>query len=262
MALEFVNDKEKVFFNGLDGNPVQDGIGKSERKSKSKVFIILLIMSAVIFAVIYANHAFMTSYKEGDILKIGKWPSENNGTAEPVEWVILDKDISGTAILITRYGIDSRPYGEKRKNTWEDSTIRQWLNEDFYGSAFDEDEKNAIILSKIKNEDSLWETEGGNDTEDRVFLFSFEEAGKYFKTDKDRQTKATQYTKGKGASAHGSGMVWWWLRTPGRNSYNAACVYSFGRMGDYGYGVHKKAGAVRPAMRISLKKLKNLQKNK
>ena len=43
------------------------------------------------------------------------------------------------------------------------------------------------------------------------------------------------------------GLVWWWLRSPGNNSKNAADVNSDGSVNENGNNVNNENGAVRPA---------------
>lgn len=44
---------------------------------------------------------------------------------------------------------------------------------------------------------------------------------------------------------------WWWLRSPGRQSYNAVLVNKGGRIYGYGYPVGIDDDAVRPVLQIS-----------
>ena len=217
------------------------------------VFAVLLLSFPLVKKLIYGG------FSTGDTVKFGQYPGEADGTPAPIEWIILKKK-GGTALLLSRYGIDSSVYNDEKKPvTWENSTLRQRLNSDFYTTAFSEEEKTAISEVGLDNEDSYWGTEGGNKTTDKVFLLSFKEAGQMLKTNKARQLKATPFAVSNGVAAHGSGLAWWWLRSPGRYSRNAACVYSTGRMGDYGYSVNSKSGAVRPAIIVKLRKLKKIR---
>jgi len=47
--------------------------------------------------------------------------------------------------------------------------------------------------------------------------------------------------------------VWWWLRSPGNNSNNAANVNNDGSVNDNGNNVDNTNGAVRPALPVYLK---------
>ena len=138
--------------------------------------------------------------------------------------------------------------------TWEECTLRSWLNEDFYQSAFSEEEQEWIALTQVINEDNpKYNTEGGNDTEDKVFLLSIAEANEYFADDEDRKVYATQYAKDNGAYVSvNTSASWWWLRSPGGDSGSAANVLDIGRVyagGDYVYFADY---VVRPALWITL----------
>ena len=100
---------------------------------------------------------------------------------QKIKWHILDyNESSGEALLLADTILDCQPYNETYVGvTWETSTIRKWLNSDedgFYNTAFTSDEQSAIIESDVVNEDNPeYETEGGNDTTDKVFLLSISE---------------------------------------------------------------------------------------
>ena len=69
--------------------------------------------------------------KVGDIITIGRYP-QNDDDPEPIEWIVLQKD-GKRAFLLSRYVLDAIPYEESHdKVTWEECTLRAWLNDDFY----------------------------------------------------------------------------------------------------------------------------------
>ena len=60
--------------------------------------------------------------------------------------------------------------------TWEESTVRAWLNEKFYNT-FTEEEKALIVKTHNVTPDSIeYGTDGGNDTYDYIYLLSVDEA--------------------------------------------------------------------------------------
>ena len=111
------------------------------------------------------------------------------------------------------------PYNEESAEvTWETSTLRKWLNETFYQRAFNAEEQQQIIT--VTNENRYNPTEGwpsgGNDTEDRIFLLSSDEAKRYFRDDRARKCYATAYAVTRGAGTDNPlGTSSWWLRSPG-----------------------------------------------
>lgn len=44
----------------------------------------------------------------------------------------------------------------------------------------------------------------------------------------------------------------WWLRSPGNSSHDAAGVYYYGWVFGYGYDVQEAAGGIRPALYLNL----------
>lgn len=192
----------------------------------------------------------------GDTIEFGRYEQDNdlsNG-AEAIEWLVLDVS-DGSALVTSRYGLDAKAYNEEWASvTWETSTIRAWLNGEFYESAFTEEETRLIALSEVKNADNPeYGTDGGNDTRDRVFLLSIGEAERYFADDDARRLKPTDYAVARGVWVNSdNGNAWWWLRSPGDNDGSAAVVDSYGSILDVGIYVSNIGSAVRPALRIKI----------
>ena len=139
-----------------------------------------------------------------------------------------------------------------KKNAYEishiDSTI--YMTKKFYNAAFTGEEKGIIQTSQLKNEDNLdYGTEGGKDTNDKVFLLSLDEAESYFPSNEARQRKPTAYAVKQGA--YNNGNCWWWLRSPGYESSLAADVNPVGSLDFYGGWVRNGYYAVLPSLRIN-----------
>ncbi|MDR3122071.1 MAG: DUF6273 domain-containing protein [Clostridiales bacterium] len=184
---------------------------------------------------------------------------QRNVTFGKYAWRVLDAQNS-MALLITEDIIEKRPYNKQdKKITWEESTLRQYLNGEFL-QTFSSAEQNQIIQVSNKNEDNQWfGTDGGNNTKDKVFLLSLAEAVKYFGDSgqlKDRPKEDSwqiddQFNNGRMAK-HGNNSPRCWLRSPGRDSYDAACVHSDGVLDLYGRIVDYEEGGVRPALWLNL----------
>ena len=124
-------------------------------------------------------------------LEKGEHVIYGNYQGEAIEWRVLDKK-GDEVLLISEYGLDAQPFDTsgKERVEWEDSTIRKWLNDDFYNSAFSEDEKANIVLSASegfeKNNESIHAMGGKpyahleRGTEDKLFLLSYTELVQYF----------------------------------------------------------------------------------
>ncbi len=224
----------------------------------------------------------MGSADTGDIILFGSYEQDNNFSngKEPIEWIVLSND--GEKILVlSKYALDCKPYNTNYKEiTWENCTLRNWLNDEFYNSAFTSTEMAIIIKSCIENNDnSEYGTDGGNDTYDNVFLLSmydmintgFGFSGDFNEYDVARRCAATEYAKAQGAflteqyydyyegkskpcaTADGEPTCWWWLRSPGYSAYYAVNVYAGGSISMDVHIVNIDNLAVRPALYISLK---------
>ena len=198
-----------------------------------------------------------TGIKKGMIIPFGSYPQNENGCRVPIEWLVLE--VKGNeALLISRYVLDCKKYHHELTDiNWENCDLRKWLNNDFIKSAFSEEEAKKIKVSELKNEDNPEEyrTRGGNNTKDRVFCLSIDEAEQYFSSDNDRQCQPTAYARKQGVGADNffifNDCCFWWLRSPGYDQFNAAYVYyTSGSLDLSGNLVNYEHGAVRPALRI------------
>ena len=165
--------------------------------------------------------------QEGDYIIFGNYEQdgdESNGP-EPIEWMILsNKD--GKMLLLSRYILDHQDYHDHQVMavTWENCKLRSWLNNDFFNKAFSKSEQNKIITAKLTNPDNpLDGTDGGNDTEDKIFCLSTDEVHTYFNFEDQEEIKQSlmaeptlyaqlQYVLT--IKDHAS----WWLRSPGRTA--------------------------------------------
>ena len=213
--------------------------------------------------------AMLTPVSAGSTVIFGRYEQDNNtkNGPEEIEWIVLDYDEKEhKALLLSRYGLVGKPYNIKRMDiTWESCTLRDWLNGEFLQSAFSAEEQAAILTTAVDNSASQryskWNTDGGNNTQDQIFLLSYSEANRYLDVtdDDDDNTKAriapTANAKGAWTSnvyltADGVAAGWWWLRSPGNYQTNAAIVRPSGSLGhsiaDSLYGV------VRPAFWLNL----------
>ena len=204
-----------------------------------------------------------TVYAVGDIISFGHYEQDNNlnNGQETIEWIVLDCDaVENKVLLLSRYGLDTKPYHENYEDvTWEKCSLRSWLNGDFLNTAFTADEQRGILKTNMNNSKSQgysgWNTDGGNDTVDQIFLLSYLEAfDEYFKDNESRTCKPTPYAIAKGAYADPSnGNGWWWLRSPGSYQTSAALVYYDGSRYSYSVDfVFSNSGCIRPALLVNL----------
>ena len=193
----------------------------------------------------------------GSYITFGIYEQDNktaNGK-EAIEWLVLAKE-NNRMLVISRYALAVKPYNKTgTKVTWENSTLRTWLNKDFLNNAFGSAGQAVIPTVTVSaDKNPKHSTDPGKSTQDKVFLLSCVEANKYFKTNSDRECKPTVYAKAQSQDGYVvSGDVCWWLRSPGGLQNMAACVDYSGAVHAYGDYVYIDDGsAVRPAMWIEL----------
>ena len=186
----------------------------------------------------------------GDIVSFGHWEQDcdpDNGP-EPIRWIVLGED-EGRVLLWSESVLDAVPYHSAYEDiTWADCSLRTWLNETFYRNAFTPEEQALIPMTDVETADnSASGTEGGKNTQDHVYILSFNEllAFGYFNPNLERiYAYPTVYAVSQGVERHGSwGTASWWIRTPGvTQSCAAYCgmsgnpLYS-GAVNHAGYGV-------------------------
>ena len=189
----------------------------------------------------------------GSSIFFGQYEQDNDTSTgkEAIEWLVLNKQ-EDKILVVSRFGLDSQKYHKERTVlTWQDASLREWLNDTFYQSAFIEDEKKLILDSEVPGDPNpRYGTTGGRDTTDRVFLLSFAEVNKYFVDEYALLCPGTPYCEAQGEHLE-AGYCCWWLRTPGADNSYAMYVTEDGAISISGSQAHYNC-AVRPAMWIEL----------
>ena len=235
---------------GQSGNRGKEETKKIQKKNKYFLPIIgMLILLGITGFFVYNK----SEYKVGKTIEFGNYPQDKDGTEKPIEWIVMKKE-GNQVLLLSKYVLDAKPYNKEWEDvTWETSDIRQWLNNEFYTTAFNKAEKAKIQTSLIKNEDnSKYGTNGGNDTEDKVFLLSEKETETLFSNKEERIAKATEYATKSGVYVNEEKAACWWLRSPGNKGYIAAEVNHYGWVDRYGDYVDYSYDGVRPALHLNL----------
>ena len=248
--LEKERDSTTPEKEGLSDNRGKEETKKIQKKNKYFLPIIgMLILLGITGFFVYNK----SEYKVGKTIEFGNYPQDKDGTEKPIEWIVM-KNEGNQVLLLSKYVLDAKPYNKELKAvTWETSDIRQWLNNEFYTTAFNKAEKAKIQTSLTKNEDnSKYGTSGGNDTEDKVFLLSEKEAETLFSNDDERIAKVTGYAEKSGVYVNEEKVAWWWLRSPGRYSSSAAVVGSDGWVYGDGSIVSGAYDGVRPALHLNI----------
>jgi hypothetical protein len=182
----------------------------------------------------------------GDVIEI----TVGDGTLRPgsfinfagILWRVLEIE-DGKALVITEDILFASTYHSYATEiTWEHSDLRRYLNNEFFESAFTPEEQARISETLVvNNANARWQTPGGNNTLDRVFLLNINEVNRYFRNDPAK----VAYT------ADGTGSFWW-LRSPGMAQISAARVRPDGSVLGYGSAVSYDKAGVRPVIWLTL----------
>jgi len=196
----------------------------------------------------------------GDYITYGSYEQdddESNGQ-EPIEWCVIDKQ-EGKILVISKYGLDAKMFNEEDElTTWEDSSLRTWLNDEFLKEAFNDNERANILRGVVTaDKNPEYGTSEGDDVKDSVFLLSILEVNKYFHSKDELKCKPTEYADFNGAYTSDregyEGNCIWWLRTMGYYGRSASCIDDEGKVNAQGRNVICDDYAVRPAMWIDTK---------
>ena len=192
---------------------------------------------------------------------------------EPLTWRVLNPN---EGFVMCNSVIDSQTYqnttfdqGDEQYNSksctnyasdWVTSSLRQWLNKDFFNMAFTDAEKSQIEISYIENKSSTESREYDSVyTYDKIFPISYNEvwnfAYGFTYAYESRQMKGTDYAKcqglGVGSGENYDGNSPWWLRSP-RYSGAATTVCTDG-FSSFGSGVDSTSIGVVPAFKFNPK---------
>ena len=194
---------------------------------------------------------------------------------EPLKWQVLDPK---KGLVLSKSIIDSQAYsntiydnagkgytndatGENYANDYATSSIRKWLNEDFYNTAFTSAQKQNILPTTLDNkaysvDHSKYDSVS---TTDNIFLLSYSEvqSASYGFTDSVNSTGArmavgTDYAKAQGLDVCSSNRCSLWrLRSAGGYPGLACYVNPFGDVSSLAGYVADTSDGIRPALRLS-----------
>lgn len=198
-----------------------------------------------------------------------KWESLVWRILDPAAGLVLCENIiDSQAYSNTIYSLSSNYYNEPTgsvyANDYESSSIRQWLINDFYNTAFSASEQANIAFTPLDNNayETSYSQYNSNPTNDKIFLLSWNDVlstsygfnSNYRKYDTARRAEGSDYAKCQGlwVSTYLSykGNSDWRLRSAGYNSYGACFVSSNGTLSSAG-SVYRTCYGVRPALKFS-----------
>lgn len=233
---------------------------------------------------------------QGDYVVFGAYEQDGdleNGK-EPIEWVVIGEDENGY-LLASRYVLDSKPYADEdiaethtykdysfkdriyACSSWKESTLRKWLNDDFYSMAFTYKEQHYICEVNLKTESRETSQEDNSplyswaddiiseEAMDSVFVLGREELLKFDVFDRREEineygnaesmiTQPTRYALNNGVNySEAWESSWWWLRNTHYGFTDALIINEVGSTSwdiSYENRVGLSEGGVRPALYV------------
>ena len=169
---------------------------------------------------------------------------------EPINWKILNRTngnyflLSSSVLDWTYYGDYETDYGNV--NNYNESELRAYLNNEFYFSAFSLDSsfvRTTLVDNSAATTDSLTNTSASSNTNDKVFLPSYQDylnPNYGFSSDPEEKTTShyaytTEYARARGASYDSyDGFEYsgrYWTRSPLTEcDFEVFCICDDGRM--------------------------------
>ena len=196
------------------------------------------------------------TYELHGFIMIGEYEQDNNleNGKEPIEWAIIDND-NEILTLWSTCVLDKRQFhSQDGYTTWNNCSLRKWLNTDFYNTVFSKAEKMCILKTNLK---TSYYDDDYNDrsfmTKDNVYILSREELNVYYLPPRfayRKNGKAVYY--GKANETNYAKCSDYWTRS---TVARAACYYNKGnilsRIKTYEYG------GIKPVIQVSKNKLMN-----
>lgn len=190
-------------------------------------------------------------------VKLGEYPA-----GAPITWLVLEKK-GQELLLLSELALDAKPFsqasfGTETTNEWNESSLRTWMNSEFYSEAFSDEEREMILDD---THDTYKKSSNGEEetlpATDKVFLLSAREVKKYYPQDRDRICKASAYAKQRGAEIEGGpNQCSWWLRSPAVTMMGlptwASSIRADGS--GKGWGIFSEEVCVRPVIRVKSSK--------
>ena len=251
---------------------------KNKRKRKWRLGVIAFVVILAIVSIVLGLTIVPNNNRKQKLEKLkndegyvtfGTYPQTGSGTDQtPIEWLVLEYDEANhRVLLLSRYGLEPKPYNTEDVDiTWENCTLRGWLNNQFLQTAFSEKERAGILKTTVDNSAgqgySGWNTSGGDNTEDKIFLLSYAEVSQYLGdingvdnikarvAPTDYAIKNGAYSASNIKTDDGNSTGQWWLRSPGEST-NTALFVHYNGSGHY-CSVEYVGLVVRPAIWLDL----------
>ena len=198
-----------------------------------RAICLILALALLLFAA-----AAQAEWKVGDSFELGKWSMDGN--AKPIRWTVLSIN-SMFLVCMADEPVAYYPWNsEEGVCTWNDCSLRKWLNEDFKDAAFSKKEAKAVMRQMVVNTIYTDDPDAGLDTWDYVYIPTLTELKTY-----NADLKPEDLALG----------AEWWLRDHGADGSTGAFVDAEGNVQAEGAALTEYK-AVRPVIVVTAASVK------
>lgn len=196
----------------------------------------------------------------GEMIRLGHYPQGANGEIQPIEWKVLTT-LPDRALVLAEKVLDWQTFHiENAPTRWEHSSLREWLTQEFFQTAFTEEEQEVIFHPENTEDptgDLLWSLFGMETTTDAytdpIFLLGVSDINEFYPNESSlfcpgAEAQMTPWAEAQNPEADQiGGNVSWWLRS---SFSNRPMAYIVSPVASVGMSVisAEYAQGVRPAM--------------
>lgn len=184
---------------------------------------------------------------------------------DALEWTVVATEEDRVLLTTKTICWDCEPFHNGNDSaTWENSTLRNWLNGDLYDTIFTDVEKSLILETEVENKENPKYHEGGTkNTKDKLFIPSVDDIQKYYSSSK---SLIPVYNDD---GSHYDNDYMYFLRTTGKNSKYVSYIDLDGKINLFGYDINGYRSSVKdstigtkPFMWVKCEKNKKSTENK
>lgn len=219
-AAAYSNSKLALFLSGKDKDIIAEAYVTEVLCKEGKYFTAAEILDKTSLSdedknEIYASQPELALCVPGQIVKFGKYESDNNAAngAEDLEWIVLDVTEEGgkaRALIMTKEVVGNPGGWNKYSdgNTfYSASNLNDWCESEFYNTFVSNDItlRDKILMVNISTADSSTGVDSGEDVQVHAYAPAKEEFDKYLTGDLAQYIKAspTASAKAAGVTAYG-----------------------------------------------------------
>lgn len=126
----------------------------------------MLLILSLLFSFASCKNSNTSEINIGDTVEFGEYEQNPYEPGkEKIQWIVVDIQ-NDKSLLMSRYAIEFMQYADcniyEKGVTWETSSLRKWLNSEFYENSFTKQEKEYIISTTVETKGNPeYKTSGG-----------------------------------------------------------------------------------------------------